>query len=411
MARLLYILRGMVPPRYDGERDVFTYLSEIAEGDVLLPVWWRSPEQADPHLRSSFPKYRVGNFCYHQFLDLRYPRGLRRLARFLFYLRRGLQLHRQKQFDVITSYGTNLTGIAGVLLKWLTGAKLIVELPNVPENAYRYYDIDEGTIAALKRFLANLALYFVCLNSDCINALYPWQLQKYPLLKKKRTAVFPCFVPLHTIAEVPTDEKFILLAGFPWYTKGADLLIQAFKPIAPQFPDWKLKLMGHYPDRTYLDKLAEGCAQIEILKARPNAEALRIIGACSLFVLASRTDAAPVVVREAMAARKPVLGSDVGGVAYFVRDKDTGLLFQAGNIADLSDKLSTLLRDPELRNRLARRGHEMIMATFDERAFVRFTDEMLRSTLAVPQQNSRTMLSSREEALSRQKQSTSASGG
>ena len=393
MPRLLYILRGMVPPRPDTERNPFTYISEIAEGEVLLPVWWRSPEEADSHLRASFPQYRVGTFCYHQFLDLRARRGLRCLARFVFYVRRGLQLHRQKKFDVIVSYGTNLTGIASVILKWVTGAKLIEVVPNVPENAYRYYDRDEGAIAALKRFLANLSLYFVCLNSDCVNVLYPWQLRGYPRLQRKRMAVFPSFVPLHTITEVPSNEKFILLVGFPWYTKGTDLLIRAFKSIATQFPDWKLKLLGHYPDRTYLDTLAEGCAQIEIMKARPNAEALKIIGACSLFVLASRTDAAPVVVREAMAARKPVLASDVGGVAHFVRDNDTGLLFQAGNVDDLAEKLSELLRDPQLRNRLAARAQELVMSEFDERAFVQFTSEMLNSTLASPQENSRAVLS------------------
>ena len=396
MPRLLYILRGMVPPRPDGERDQFTYLSELAEGEVLLPVWWRSAEEADPHLRASFPRYRVGNFCYHQFLDFRHRRGLKSLARFIFYIRRGLQLHREKKFDLIVSYGTNLTGLAGVVLKWFTGAKLIAQLPNVPENAYRYYDPDEGRIAAVKRFLANAALYFVCLNSDCIQVLYPWQLNNYPRLQRKRTAVFPSFAPLHTITEVRSNEKFILLVGFPWYTKGTDLLIRAFKPIAARFPDWKLKLLGHYPDRTYLDTLAGGCSQIEILKARPNAEALKIIGACSLFVLASRTDAAPVVVREAMAARKPVLGSDVGGVAYFVRDNDTGLLFEAGNIDDLTSKLSELLSNPGLRQRLAERGHTMIMSEFDERAYVRFMDELMKSTLRLPRENSRAVLSESE---------------
>lgn len=381
MPRLLYILRGMVPPSPDAQRDGFTYLSEIAEGEVLLPVWWSSPEQAAPHLRSSFPTYRVGRFCYHQFLDMRYPRGLRRLARFIFYIGRGFQLHRRKKFDVIFSYGTNLTGIASVVLKWMTGARLIAELPNVPENAYRYYRHDEGALAAVKRFIAHVALHFVCLNCDCIKLLYPWQLDAYPRLKKKKMAVFPTFVPLHTIGEVPSNEKVVLLVGFPWYTKGADLLICAFKRIAAQFPEWKLKLLGHYPDRIYLERLAEGCAQIELLRARPFGAAIKVIGACSLFVLASRTDSTPQVVREAMAARKPVLASNVGGVAYMVRDNDTGILFQAGNVDDLAGKMSALLRDPELRNRLAVRGHEMVMSEFDERAFVRFMDELLKSQL------------------------------
>jgi len=379
MTRMLYILRGMVPPRPDTERDQFTYLSQIAEGDVLLPVWWRSREEADPHLKATFPKYRVGNFCYHQFLDFRYPTGFRLIARFVFYVVSGLRLHREKKIGVILSYGANLTGIAAVVLKWLTGAKLIVELPNVPENQYRYYTKDEGTVAAIKRFIAKLSLYFVCSAADCLNILYPWQLHKYPRLQKKRTILFPSFVPLHTITPIPSDEKFILLVGFPWYTKGADILIRAFLSIAAKFPDWKLKLLGHYPDRAYLEKLADECAQVEFLAARSNALALQVIGACSVFVLASRTDAAPVVIREAMAAQKPIIASDVGGVAYFIRDNETGLLFESGNVGELASKLANLLADPALRERLAAHAREKVMSEFDESAFVRFFEQVLAS--------------------------------
>jgi len=379
MTRLLYILRGMVPPRPDTERNQFTYLSQIADGEVLLPVWWHSRDEADPHLRATFPKYRVGNFCYHQFLDFRYPRGLRLVARFIFYISSGLQLHREKKFDVIMSYGTNLTGIAAVILKWLTGAKLLVALPNVPENAYRYYMPNEGFAAIIKRFIANLSLHFVCSAADCLNLMYPWQLHKYPRLQKKRTVVFPSFVPLRTINPTPSEEKFILLVGFPWYTKGADILIRAFLSIAAQFPDWKLKLLGHYPDRAYLEKLTGGSVQVEFLAARANALALKVMGACSVFVLASRTDAAPVVVREAMAARKPIIASDVGGVPYFIRDNDTGLLFKAGNVNDLAAKLGSLLADLELRARLAARAYEAVMSEFDESAFVRFFELVLGS--------------------------------
>ena len=378
MTRMLYILRGMTPPRPDAERDQFTYLSQIAEGEVLLPVWFRSSKEVDPYLQPTFPLFRRGNFCYHQFLDLRYPRFFRLISRFLFYIVRGLRLHRQKRIDVIFSYGTNATGIAAVILKWLTGAKLVVELPNVPENAYRYYAPDEGAGAAAKRFIAVRALNFVCSAADILKLVYPWEIDTFPHLQKKKTAVFPSFAPLRTITPISSDEKYILLVGFPWYTKGVDILIRAFLSVAPQFPDWKLKLMGHYPDRSYLDKLAAGSAQIEFLAARLNVHAVKIIGACSVFVLASRTDASPVVIREAMAARKPIIASAVGGVPYFIRDNDTGLLFEPQNEADLAAKLTLLLKDPALRDRLATRAYERVKE-FDEEAFVRFFEEMLSS--------------------------------
>lgn len=378
MTRMLYILRGMVPPRPDAERDQFTYLSQIAEGDVLLPVWFDSRDRVDEYLKATFPRFQRGNFCYHQFLDLRFPRGLRLIARFIFYIFRGLQLHRRKGFDVIFSYGTNLTGIAAMILKWFTGAKLIVELPNDPNNAYRYQEPGEAGGAAFKRFFARRALNAVCSSADVLKIFYPWQLDSYPKLKNKRKEVFPSFAPLSTIASVPSDEKFILLVGAPWYTKGVDILIRAFRSIESQFPDWKLKLLGHYPDRSHLEELRGGSPQIEFLAARLNVFTVKVIGACSVYVLASRTEAAPVVVREAMAARKPIVAAAVAGVPYFVVHNQSGLLFEPQNEADLAAKLAMVLKDPQLRERLADGAYARVKE-FDEAAFVLFFEKLLSS--------------------------------
>lgn len=379
MTRLLYILPGLVPPGEDTSRDKHTYLSEIAEGEILLPVWWSSPAEALQYLRRTFPVYRVGNFRYHLFLASLRPNSFRRLAVFLFYIWRGWQLHRQRKFDVIMAYGTNRPGLAAVILKWITGAKMIVEVPGVPENAFRYDEPNPGIGSAIKRFFADRLLNFVGTKADSIKLLYPTQLRKYPKLANKKVAVFHDFIPVHTIQREPTDDQFVLSIGFPWHTKGMDITIRAFKSIASQFPDYKLKLMGHFPDRAPLEKLADGCPQIEFLLPRPNDEALKIIGACTVYVLASRTEGLPRVLQEAMAAEKPIVASAVGGVPHYVEDNKHGLLCEAENVEEIGSKLATLLGDSGLRKRLARAGYEKVMSEIDERAYVRHFEAMLRS--------------------------------
>lgn len=378
--RLLYISNGPVPPSPDGTRDKFTFLSEVAEGEILLPIWARSQEKVPAYLRPTFPVYRVGNFSYHLFLMYRYPAAIRPFAKLLFFVRRGLQLHRIKKIDVIMTYGTNATGVAGLILKWLTGAKLIPELPNVPENSFRYQSPDAGSLTAAKRFLADRLLNWVCKSADCIRLFYPWQLRKFPQLEKKKVSVFHEFVPVHEIPVAESsDDKFVLLAGYPWYTKGVDVLIRAFVSIAKQFPDYKLKLLGYYPNREYLNQLAGGCPQIEFLDARSNELALKVIASCSVYVLASRTDAAPRVLLEAMAARKPIIASAVGGVPHYIKDNENGFLFGSENVEDLAEKLSEMLNSSELRARLAVRGYQRAMSEFDERSYVRSFKRMLMS--------------------------------
>lgn len=378
MKRLLFILPGVEPPREDSTRDRLRYLSELAEGEVLLPVWWSTLEDLPPYLKRTFPVYRVGNFCYHLLLAHRFPVVLRRFVKFIFYIRTGLQLHRKKKFDVIVIYGTNVPGLAGVVLKWLTGAKLIAELPNVPENSYRFDKPNPGWWDTVKGWLADLLLNFVGTAADCLELNYPWQVERFPRLKLKKAAVLHSFVPVRSMPAEHCDNKFILLVGFPWHTKGVDILIRAFVSIAPNFPDYTLKLMGYYPDRKHLEKLAEGCQQVEFLVPRPNNLGLQVISSCSIYVLASRTDASPRVVLEAMAARKPIIASRVGGVPYLIADNDNGLLFEPGNVNDLADKLSLLLRNPELRERLGTRAYERVMTEFDEDEYVRLFEVMLQ---------------------------------
>ncbi|MGA7791715.1 MAG: glycosyltransferase family 4 protein [Candidatus Acidiferrales bacterium] len=379
MTRLLYILTGPVPPSSDPAYDKFHHLSEIAEGEVLLPVWWDSHEKVAPFLRETFPVYRVGNFRYHLFVYLGLPKILQRLAAFLFYLRCGLRLHREKKFDVIVTYGTNRTGIAAVILKWITGAKLIVELSNVPEDAFRYDVPDPGIFAPLKRFLADQFLNIVCSNADCMKLLYPSQLRNYPRLNKKKVAVFHDFVPVHAVRPGQSDERFILLVGHPWYTKGVDVLIRAFELIAAQFPDFKLKLLGYNSDREYRNTVTRRCPQIVFLKPITNDAALQVIGACSVYVLASRSESMGRVLLEAMAARKPIVASAVGGVPHYVADNENGLLFQSEDAEELAEKLATLLTNPELQARLAKKGYEKVFSEYDEKCYVRSFSSMLES--------------------------------
>jgi len=381
MTRLLYILPGLVPPDSDPIRDKFHYLSEICGGEILLPVWWGSRKEVSPYLKKSFPLYRVGRFSYHLFLLPSLPQTLRRITTLFWYIGRGIQLHRENKIDVIVTYGTNMPGVAGTVLKWLTGSKLIVEIPGVPENAFRYDVPNPGKAASVKRFFADLLLFFVGRASDCLKLLYPWQLREYPRLQKKHAAIFHDFVPIRCVKLAAEEEKerFILCVGYPWYTKGADILIRAFKLVSEQYPDFKLKLMGYYPDRHVLDELAEDCPQIEFLAPRTNELALKVISACTIYVLASRTEAMGRVLLEAMAAGRPIIASNVGGVPHYISDDDNGLIFSSENVEDLAAKMVRLLNDKELRARLGQKGYQRVFSEFDEMSYLRAFRRMLQS--------------------------------
>ena len=136
--RILYLQSSFAPPPVDPQRDRFLLLSGELEGEVLQGVWFSEGKQVEELFGSqSYPAFRRGRFTYHWYLSWKHTGVLRRLATFWFFILRGWQLHREKPFDCIVAYAHMTNGMLGVILHWLTGVPLIIELATVVELAYR----------------------------------------------------------------------------------------------------------------------------------------------------------------------------------------------------------------------------------------------------------------------------------
>jgi glycosyltransferase involved in cell wall biosynthesis len=71
--------------------------------------------------------------------------------------------------------------------------------------------------------------------------------------------------------------------------------------------------------------------------------------AFDVFALSSRNEGLPISLLEAMAAGVPCVATSVGGVPEVIDNGNEGLLVPPGDADALADALSTLLRDPDLR--------------------------------------------------------------
>jgi glycosyltransferase involved in cell wall biosynthesis len=72
-----------------------------------------------------------------------------------------------------------------------------------------------------------------------------------------------------------------------------------------------------------------------------------------VYVLPSVWEGLPLAILEAMAARKPIVATSVGGVPSVLVHNEHGLLVSPKNPAQLSDAIRTLLLDSVLATRLA----------------------------------------------------------
>ena len=83
-----------------------------------------------------------------------------------------------------------------------------------------------------------------------------------------------------------------------------------------------------------------------------------------MLVLPSWIEGMPLVVLDAMAHRKPVVATPVGGTPELVVDEETGLLVPPRDPERLAAAIGRVLADPELATRLGEAGRRRAAESF-----------------------------------------------
>jgi glycosyltransferase involved in cell wall biosynthesis len=381
--RILYVHSTLVPPPTDVNTDRFYLLSDTMEGDVLQPIWFRTPEEVEARFGpGSYPVHIVGKFRYHWFLiPDRDISG--RLAIFRFILRKGRELYKERGYQCIVAYSHQTTGLMAAVLKLLTRTRLIIEIVGTPQNAYIADSPNPGLSGYAMRLYSDICLHLSAFFADRFHFLFPQQLNYYPLLRNAKNSVFHEFVPVSMIDKTndKAEELYVLQVGAPWYLKGVDVLLKAFAEVASEFPNARLKLLGFYPGQEDLLELTRDAPQVEVLRARPNPETLEIVKRAAIMATPSRTEGLPRVIIEAMAAAIPVVASDVGGIPTLVHDGENGYLIPIGDHRALGVRLRQLLSDAPLRRRMGEAGYIRAHTELNEQAYVREFTRMIQATI------------------------------
>ncbi len=106
-----------------------------------------------------------------------------------------------------------------------------------------------------------------------------------------------------------------------------------------------------------------------------------VYAACDAIVLTSANEGTPVSIIEALAAGRPAVSTDVGGVSDVVRDGTSGFLVPPGDIDAIADRLGRLARDPELRRSLGSAGREDVLPRYSIPRLVHDIDSLYRRLL------------------------------
>jgi len=360
------------------------YLSKYIFGDIIAATIKR-----DMHYN------KLGEFRFH---PISYKRTsiLRNLTEYRFIFQ-ALKLFfiKKYRFEVIVSPNPLNTGLEALIIRIFTKAKVIVEINGNFEEAFKYGaggTINPSLTDKIKGFASKILINFVVGKADIIRILnekqIPSSLRKKPDILKK-LVWYPEYVATRHFRNLKiTDGQYILFIGHPWYLKGIDILIKAFNQISPNFPDYNLKVIGWCPTgRDFFENLAKPNKNIELLGPLLFKDVPKVMAACSLFILPSRTEAMGRVLIEAMACKKPVIGSNVDGIPNIVKHNFNGLLFESENVDDLAAKISMVLGDKNLAAKLSTNAYDHLLKNFTEEHYVENFKIMIDQALRVKKSN------------------------
>lgn len=154
--------------------------------------------------------------------------------------------------------------------------------------------------------------------------------------------------------------------------------------VAKSLSGIKFLLVGDGALRRKIERLIRRLdLQKEVILSGWRRDIARILSAIDIFVLTSLWEGLPVAVLEAMAAAKPIIATDTGGIGEVIKNGDSGFLVKPGQINALSEKLIHLLNDEDYRQRMGKRTKEALGRNFAITDMIRQTEELYGSLILI----------------------------
>lgn len=150
---------------------------------------------------------------------------------------------------------------------------------------------------------------------------------------------------INTCNNPSLNYKVVISVGRLTQVKGYDLLIEAWKKVCDQNPDWKLYIVGSGEEKQNLEMLATQLGIIDRIKFTGQTTDVRTFyEKSSIFCLSSRNEGLPMVLLEAQAYGLPIVAFDCDtGPSEIVVNKENGFLVPNGNIESLAYHLNEII--------------------------------------------------------------------
>jgi glycosyltransferase involved in cell wall biosynthesis len=181
---------------------------------------------------------------------------------------------------------------------------------------------------------------------------------------------------------IPPGVPVIGAVGRLDIQKAHERLIEAARKVTDAGEDAIYLIVGEGVERPRLESLVRNLGLSDrVFLPGYRSDIKPFLAIMDLFVLPSRREGTPMALLEAMAMRKPVVATAVGGVPDVLTDGIDGIMLPESGVGGLSDALLMLLRDPALARQIARSGRRRVENEFSSRRMASRYEDMYRRCL------------------------------
>ena len=187
-------------------------------------------------------------------------------------------------------------------------------------------------------------------------------------------------------SELGLDEKALVVGTISSLAphKGHEYLVRAASLVKEKFPSAKFLIVGDGPLRTDLENLANNLKiHTNILFTGARKDIPKILSVMDVFVLpSSLREGLGIAIIEAMAAEKPVVATDIGGIPEAVQRGETGFLVPPGNPRALAKAIIELLQNPEKAKEMGKKGRVRFKEKFTRKHMLSEIDALYQSAIS-----------------------------
>jgi glycosyltransferase involved in cell wall biosynthesis len=149
----------------------------------------------------------------------------------------------------------------------------------------------------------------------------------------------------------PAKQQIVIFGGEVGRRKGVHVLLEAWRKVNAQSPEWKLLIAGAEAN----DFVIERTRGVEFLGAVSRNKLQQLESVASIAVLPSFNEAMPIFLIESMARKCSIVSTDVGQIPDLVGD--AGIIVPPGDVDALSDALIRLITNPPKMRQLGDKGY------------------------------------------------------